>query len=112
MSKNRDRDYEREIIEATKRMRKYPEHLKSARDSSTWKDFLINIGVKEDIIGSASGSDFWESVREKVDSKHIKRLSIYQQARSVGMPVKTARRIRDWSEDRAIEAIERWQMTY
>jgi len=112
MSKGRDRDYEREVIEAAKRMKKYPEHLRSARDSDVWKDFLINIGVKEDIVDSSSGSDFWESVREKVDSKHIQRLSIYQQARSVGMPAKIARRIRDWSKERAIEAIERWQMAY
>ena len=59
-------DYEREIEEAAKRMQKYPEHLRSARTSNTWNDFLIDIGVKPEIVKSKSGGDFWEKVRQDI----------------------------------------------
>ena len=71
-SRNRTQeDYEREIEEASNRMEKYPEHLKSARSSSAWNDFLINIGVKEDIVKSDSGSDFWTKVRNKIIERQV-----------------------------------------
>lgn len=54
-----------EVERAAKRMKKFPEHLRSARDSDTWKDFLIGIGVK------TSGAPFWEDVREEVVESEV-----------------------------------------
>ena len=105
-------DYEREIEDAAKRMKKYPEHLRSARTSSEWKDFLIDIGVKPEIVNSKSGSDFWKQVREKINPRQQERRTIYQEAKQAGMPARLARQVRDWSESRAREAIEKWQASY
>ena len=113
MSKSKGkRDYEREIEEAAKRMKKYPEHLKSARHSSEWKNFLINIGLEPKAVSSPSGSDFWEKVRNQIYTRPAKRRSVYTEAREAGMPAKIARRIRDWGALRAQEAIEKWKSTY
>lgn len=60
-------EYEREAEEAEKRLRKYPDRLKSATDSDTFIDFLADIGVYHRAI--SGGSDFWESVRGKVIEK-------------------------------------------
>lgn len=62
---------EKEVEEAADRMEKYPEHLKSARKSDTWNNFLINIGVKEDIVKSKSGNDFWARVRNKIEDRQV-----------------------------------------
>ena len=62
---------ESEVEEAADRMEKYPEHLKSARDSNAWNNFLVNIGVKEDIVKSDSGSDFWAKVRNKITERQV-----------------------------------------
>ena len=111
--KRSQEDYEREIEEAAKRMKKYPEHLKTARDSSRWNDFLTNVvGVDSKIVDSRAGSKFWQDVREKIYTKQVERRSIYQEAREAGMPAKLARRIRDWSKVRAEDAILKWKATY
>ena len=110
--KRTQEEYDREVEEATKRMGKYPEHLKSARTSSTWTDFLINIGVNPQAVDSKQGGDFWNKVREEINPRQVTRRSIYQEARQAGMPATLARRIRDWSDERATEAIENWQARY
>lgn len=61
--KRNSEEYEKEIDEAAKRMRKKPEGLKSARSSKTWLDFLDDIGIS---VNSTGKSDFWEQVRDKV----------------------------------------------
>jgi len=109
MAKRTAEDYEKEIEEAAKRMKEIPEHLRSARTSSIWNDFLVNIGVKPQIVESKSGSNFWNQVREKIYTRQATRRNLYQEARQAGMSAKLARRIRDWSEARATEAIENWQ---
>ena len=81
------RDYEREIEEAARRMQKYPEHLRSARTSSIWNDFLIDIGVKEEIVKSKSGSDFWDKVRNRVEEKELG--ITYRQAAEHGADIET-----------------------
>ena len=66
MPKGRKRtqeEYDREIEEAAKRMQKRPEHLKAARNSKQWLDFLDNIGVT---VESGSKQDFWEKVRGQI----------------------------------------------
>lgn len=63
--KRTNEEYEKEIEEAAKRMKKYPEHLKAARYSSEWVEFLSNIGIGT--TESKEGSDFWEKVRNKVN---------------------------------------------
>lgn len=60
------RDYEREIEEAARRMRKYPEHLRAAIDSEEWRAFLMDIGIKPEILDFDRGRGFWDSVRDKV----------------------------------------------
>ncbi len=113
MSKNKGkRDYDKEIADAAKRMQKHKEHLEAARNSQEWKDFLLDIGVNPDTIESKSGSDFWENVRKQIPTKQYERRSVYQEARLAGMPAKLARRIRDWSRDRAEREIDRWQARY
>ena len=67
MPKGRKRtkeDYEKEIEETAKRMQKRPEHLKSARNNTTWLAFLDNIGVST--IETKQGQSFWERVRSKI----------------------------------------------
>lgn len=72
MPKGRKRtseDYEREIEEAAKRMQKYPEHLRAARDSDEWLEFLNGIGVGT--TDTRQGQDFWESVRDKMYMREV-----------------------------------------
>lgn len=57
---------EEEVWDAVKRMRKYPEHLESARNKSTWYNFLSEIGIYQDILESESGKGFWDRVRTKI----------------------------------------------
>ena len=115
MAKGRKRtkaEYESEIEEAAKRMKKYPEHKKSAKNSQEWSDFLIDIGVNEKVVDSEAGSKFWNDVREEIYTRPAERRNIYKEAREAGMPAKLARRIRDWSPQRATEAIENWEARY
>lgn len=114
MSKSkRSRDYEREIQEAADRMRKRPEHLKAARTNRSWLNFLINVvGVEPEATISTNAQNFWKKVQEKINPTQATRRSLYQEARQVGMPSKLARRIRDWSEERATDAIEKWKAHY
>ena len=80
-------DYEREIEEAANRMQKYPEHLRSARTSNLWNDFLVDIGIKHEIVKTKSGSDFWDKVRNKVE---VRELGItYRQAAEHGADIET-----------------------
>lgn len=67
--KRTQEEYDKEVLEAVKRMRKYPEHLRSARQSSTWFDFLGNIGVNPDTLESQSGQNFWGRVRGEINSQ-------------------------------------------
>ena len=62
-------EYEKEIIEAAKRIQKYQEALKSARQSETWFDFLTDIGVNSDILESKQGKDFWNDVARNITGK-------------------------------------------
>ena len=80
-------DYEREIEEAAKRVQKYPEHLRSARTSSIWNDFLVDIGVKPEIVKSKSGNDFWDKVRNRVEEKELG--ITYRQAAEHGADIET-----------------------
>ncbi len=64
-------DYDREIEEAAKRMRKYPEHLKAAQDDETWIDFLDNIGVNARTTDSEAGQDYWKKVADKVTENEL-----------------------------------------
>ena len=105
MPKGRKRtpeEYEREIEEASKRIRKNKENIKSARKDSTWRDYLLNVfGASPQSIDA--GKDFWKSVRERTlefDTRAIKRRSAYSELRQAGYTPKEARRMRDWSEDR------------
>lgn len=72
--KRTNAEYEKEIEDAVKRFRKYPERIRSAYDSEDWQEFLIDIGVNPESV--SSGYDFWESVREKtvieIDRDRIK----------------------------------------
>ncbi len=63
--KRTEEEYEKEIEEATKRMQKYPEHLRSARDNEAWKEFLTNIGV------TTGKADFWQNVRDTIYIKEV-----------------------------------------
>jgi len=85
--KRTDADYDRETEEAAKRMNKYPEHLRSARNSKTWSDFLVNIGVKEEIVESKSGSVFWDKVRDRVQEREMP--ISYRQAAEHGADIET-----------------------
>ena len=58
-------DYEREIEEAAKRMKKYPEYLEATKDSEDWIDFLKSIGI------TTSGADFWQDVRDRAYKKEV-----------------------------------------
>ena len=86
-----EEDYEREIEEAANRMQKYPERLRSARTSSIWNNFLIDIGVKQEIVNSKSGSDFWDKVRNRVEEKELG--ITYRQAAEHGADIESRRRI-------------------
>lgn len=67
MPKGRKRtkeEYEEEVEEAAKRMKKYPEHLKAAKNNTTWLTFLDNIGVAT--TETKQGQGFWDRVRSKI----------------------------------------------
>ena len=53
-----------EIEEAAKRMKKRPEHLKAAKNNTTWLNFLQNIGVST--TDTKQGQAFWEHVRKEI----------------------------------------------
>lgn len=108
MPKGRKRtqaEYEEEIEETAKRMRKnYPESLKHARDSESFREFLEGIGITT--TETVSGSNFWDGVREKFPI--VQRMSKYQEAREAGIPSKIARRMRDFGRDRFDRELENW----
>lgn len=115
MPKGRKRtqaDYEREIEEAAKRIKKHREGLEAARDSQDFLDFLDSIGITT--IDSSAGQDFWENVRQKMPAvvRQAERRKSYGELREIGVPAKIARRVRDWSEERQQEFIENWQARY
>lgn len=94
-------EYEREIEEASKRIRKKRENIKSARDSDTFRDFLTNtFGVSPQALNN--GADFWESVRENVHQydREVIRRSKYAELIELGFTSAQAKRMRDWSETR------------
>ena len=105
-------EYDQEIEEAAKRMQKRPEGLRAAKSSSAWRDFLDDIGVSSKILEGESGSKFWEDVRDKMPVRSSGRRNIYKEAREAGMPSKIARRIRDWSPERAEREIDNWKGKY
>ena len=108
--KRTQKEYENEIEEAAKRMQKHPESLESARNSGAWLDFLDDIGIRT--IVNRPGLDFWKQVRDKMPVKATERRNIYREARQAGMSVELARRIRDWSPDRAEREIDNWKGKY
>lgn len=65
------REYEDEIEKAAKRMKKKPEHLKSARTSREWLGFLENLNIIDRQSDSLEKKNFWEKVR-KVVSPRVK----------------------------------------
>lgn len=69
--KRTNAEYEKEIADAVKRFKKYPERIKSANDSDDWIEFLKSVGIYENSI--EAGSDFWERVREAtlIDTQSI-----------------------------------------
>lgn len=99
---------EEEIKDAAKRMKKYPEHLRSAKTSKLWQDFLLNIGINPKIIGSQQGERFWQKVRKEIRPA-LSRTEKYAEARQAGVPSKLARKVRDWSETRLFDFITNWQ---
>jgi len=111
---SKTRDYEREIEEASNRMRKYPEHLKSARRNDTWYEFLSNIEISQDILDSPSGQSFWDSVQNKIltddvgkrEVRNLRRQEKYSVARSLGFSSKEARRLRDLSNKTFNEIVD------
>lgn len=121
MPKGRKRtpeEYEKEILEAVKRMRKHKESLSASRNSSDWLDFLDNLGVGT--TDSEQGQDFWEKVRleyigearrnietlrhreyeakAKIEKRRTTRQSRYAIAKYFGATSKEAGRYRDYSE--------------
>jgi len=100
--KRTEEEYEREIEEASKRIRKKKENIKTARTNATWQEYLTDVlGVSPKALDN--GKDFWESVRERTlefDTRAIQRRSRYSELRKVGYTAKEARRMRDWSEDK------------
>lgn len=99
--KRTEEEYEREIEEASKRIRKHRENITSARDSDTWIDFLTDtFGVSPQAVNN--GQDFWESVRQDIlqyDREEVRKLK-YRELREQGFSAKEARRMRDWSQNR------------
>lgn len=76
--KRTQEEYDKEVLEAVKRMRKYPEHIRSARQSETWFEFLGDIGVNPDILESQSGQNFWGRVRGQINAEE-REMDISQQ---------------------------------
>lgn len=62
--KRTQEEYEKEIEDAIKRFRKYPERLRASLDSEDWEDFLVGIGIWDEAL--YAGADFWERVRQGV----------------------------------------------
>lgn len=82
--KRRKRDYEREIEEAAKRMRKYPEYLEAAMYSEDWQDFLLNVvGINPDSMDSKAGKEFWENVRDKIPEYDVGYTTRYLEEQNV-----------------------------
>ena len=104
MPKGRKRtpeEYEREIEEASKRIRKNKENIKSARDDDTWQDYLLNVfGASPQSVNA--GQDFWDSVKERTlqFDREVARRSSYSKLRQASVPAKLARQVRDWSRER------------
>jgi len=100
--KRTSEEYEREIEEASKRIRKKKENIKTARTNVIWQEYLTDVlGVSPKALDN--GKDFWESVRKRTlefDRRAIVRRNRYSELRKVGYTAKEARRIRDWAEDR------------
>ena len=63
--KRTKKDYEKEIEETAKRMQKRPEHLKAAKNDSTWLAFLDSIGVTT--IETKQGQSFWGKVKNEIE---------------------------------------------
>ena len=59
--KRTEAEYEKEIEEASKRMKKHHEFLASAQSSPEWQAFLEDIGIE------TYKADFWEDVRINVN---------------------------------------------
>lgn len=111
--KRTQEDYEREIVEAAKRIRKHgKESLAAARDSGEWLDFLDSIGIAT--TQSSAGQDFWGKVRGEMPpiKRQTERRQSYSELREVGIPPKLARQARDWSAERQERLIENWQSRY
>lgn len=71
MPKGRKRtqaDYDKEIIDAARRMRKRPEHLRAARNNQSWFEFLENIDIG---IDTPQRVNFWREVRNEVNNQII-----------------------------------------
>lgn len=109
MPKGRKRtseEYEREIQEASKRMRKHKESLRASRDSESWIDFVRD--VMDIPIETQAREVFFEKVREDVqhyDREFVRRTS-YAELREAGFTAKQARQMRDWSKAKRQVAIE------
>lgn len=72
---------EEEVDDAASRMRKRPEHLKSARSSEAWQGFLSDLGIM------TREADFWERVRDKiyVDPRPTVKFVLKMQERGVSV---------------------------
>ena len=107
--KRTEAEYEREIEEAAKRIKKHKEGLTSARDSEEWLEFLQDKGITT--TDSKEGQDFWEKVRDKmpVMQRREERKTGYEELREAGIPADIARQARDWGSKRREEFIINWQ---
>lgn len=112
MPKGRKRtpeEYNDEMKEASKRMRKHKEARRSARDDDTWQEFLLDtIGINPNSISPANGQKFWSDVQ--ADVLTYDRVTKYAKLREAGFTAKQARRMRDWSEEKRQVAIENREM--
>lgn len=62
--KRTQKEYEKEIEDAVKRFKKYPEYTRQvSNDVDSWKEFLDDIGIYPD--SQHNGSDFFERIRQK-----------------------------------------------
>lgn len=89
MPKGRKRtpeEYNKEIEEAAKRMKKRPEHLKAAKNSKDWFNFLGNIGIDVD---TTARRDFFNKVQNEIRPRRI-------------IPVPLTREYKPISFDRAL----------
>lgn len=58
-------EYDKEIEDAIKRFRKYPERLRASYDVDDWKDFLLDIGISPQAINAGYDS-YWENIRKGI----------------------------------------------